>query len=194
MATPDQLLGSGRADPPPLSARGPGALRDTADRAEPRPTAPRLSVACERREGVVVLALEGPLDVYTVRAFRQLVEPFGPATVQMIIDLTGVTLVDSAGLGALIGLRNEAHRGGGRLGLVCSDRRMLRFFGLAGVSDSFAFATDPATTRPAAGFAGRAARPVGAARGARGGRDRRFSHGNLRRREPWSGGSRAART
>jgi hypothetical protein len=59
MATPDQLLGSGRADPPPLSARGPGALRDTADRAEPRPTAPRLSVACERREGVVVLALDG---------------------------------------------------------------------------------------------------------------------------------------
>src|SRR5689334_9829690 len=130
MATTDDLLGS-------------------AENTEEESSVSRLSVACERRQGVVVLTLEGPLDTYTVRAFRQLVEPLGPATVQMEIDLTGVTLLDSAGLGALVSLRNEAHRGGGHLGLICPDRRMLRLFALAGMSDSFTFAPDPARTRPA---------------------------------------------
>jgi anti-anti-sigma factor len=149
MATTDDLLGSARAGPPPLAVRRTGALPDTAENAEQQSSVSRLSVACERRQGIVLLTLEGPLDIYTVRAFRQLVEPLGPATVQMVIDLTGVTLLDSAGLGALVSLRNEAHRGGGHLGLICPDRRMLRLFGFAGMSDSFTFTTDLGSTRPA---------------------------------------------
>jgi anti-sigma B factor antagonist len=98
-----------------------------------------LSVACEEHGDLVVVALDGELDAYTTPGFREEVKRYDPAEVQLVIDLAGVSLLDSAGLGALVSLRNEAHRGGARLGLVCARRDLLRLFWITGLRPAFAF-------------------------------------------------------
>jgi anti-anti-sigma factor len=65
----------------------------------------------------------------------------------MVIDLAKVGLLDSAGLGALVSLRNQARRGGAPLGLVCSDRRIVRLFWATGLRPAFVIADDLATVR-----------------------------------------------
>lgn len=99
-----------------------------------------LRVAIEVDEDVVLVALTGPLDIYTVPGFRREVDPYALAGDQILIDLTGVTLIDSSGLGALVSLRNRAHRDGLRmLGLVCPQRRLLRVFEITGLRRAFRF-------------------------------------------------------
>ena len=121
-----------------------------------------LSVNCEEREGLIVLSLTGNLDIYTAPVFQEHVRRYDPAEVQLVIDLAGVQLLDSTGLGALVSLRNRARREGGRLGLVCPDHRLMRLFWFTGLRPAFAFGDDLATVRSAlAEGAGMRIKPVG---------------------------------
>jgi anti-sigma B factor antagonist len=108
-----------------------------------------LSVACTEHSDLVVVALEGELDIYTTARFREGVRHYDPAEVQMVIDLGKVGLLDSAGLGALASLRNQARRGGIPLGIVCPDRRMVRLFWATGLRSAFILADDLASLRAA---------------------------------------------
>jgi anti-sigma B factor antagonist len=101
-----------------------------------------LSIACGGQGNLVLVALKGELDMYTVARFWERVERFDPAEVQLVIDLSGVGLLDSAGLSALVILRNEADRRGARLGLICPHRRLLGVFGLTGLRGVFAVGDD----------------------------------------------------
>jgi anti-sigma B factor antagonist len=108
-----------------------------------------LSIECEAHEDLVLVALEGELDIYTTPAFRQQVRRHDPVERPLVIDLTAVSLLDSAGLGELMSLRNEADRGGARLGLVCPRHRLTRLFRITGLRSAFAFGHDLATVRAA---------------------------------------------
>ena len=109
-----------------------------------------LRVAIEVHKDVVLVALTGRLDIYTVLGFRRDVDPYADAGDQIVIDLTGVTLIDSSGLGALVSLRNQAHRDGpGSLGLVCPQRHLLRVFEMTGLRRAFSFGPRvPPSPRP----------------------------------------------
>jgi anti-sigma B factor antagonist len=108
-----------------------------------------LSVACQEHEGLILVTLAGQLDIYTVPDFREHLKRYDPAEVQLVIDLAGVRLLDSAGLGALVSLRHHAHRGGGALGLVCPSRRLAGLFRTTGLRSAFAFGDDLAAVRAA---------------------------------------------
>lgn len=101
-----------------------------------------LSVAPEERDGVTLIALSGELDVYTAASFWEHVRRYDPAEVQMVIDLGQVTLIDAAGLGALVSLRNSAHQGGARVGLICPQRPMERILWATGVRSAFVVGPD----------------------------------------------------
>jgi anti-sigma B factor antagonist len=105
-----------------------------------------LSVTSDELDDLVLVSLRGELDVYTVSGFWQRVRRYDPAQVRLVIDVTAVTLLDSAGISALLSLRNRAHRSGARLTLVCSHhlRRLLRVIGL---QSSFTLADDLAGVR-----------------------------------------------
>ena len=83
-----------------------------------------LGITCQTLGDLVLVGLRGELDVYTSPGFREHVRRYDPAEVQLAIDLTEVGLLDSAGLGGLISLRNEVHRAGRSLGLVCPRREL----------------------------------------------------------------------
>jgi len=122
-----------------------------APRADERAERPgsALSVNCEEQEGLIVLSLAGDLDISTTPVFQEHVRRYDPAEVQLVIDLAGVQLLDSTGLGALVSLRNRARRDGGRLGLVCPDHRLMRLFWFTGLRPAFALGDDLASVRSA---------------------------------------------
>ena len=154
--TTDRLTEQNRAGP--LTLRAPHAFQPPGgggvppagpveDAAGKLPSA--LSVTGEALEDLVLVALQGEFDVYTSPAFREHVRRYDPAEVQLVIDLTGVRLLDSAGLEALTSLRNDLRRSGGRLGLICPRHDLARLFWMTGLRPGFAFGEDLATVRVA---------------------------------------------
>jgi anti-anti-sigma factor len=109
----------------------------------------RLSVEVREDQALVHLALEGELDIYTTPSFRAHVRRYDPARVQLVIDVAAIGLIDSAGLGALVGVRNQAHRVGGRLGIVCPEGPLAHVFEAAGLRSAFVFGDDLPAVRAA---------------------------------------------
>jgi anti-sigma B factor antagonist len=96
-------------------------------------------------DGRAIVVLSGELDLAAVPVIREaFTDAIGRTTVGVIADLSGVSFIDSSGIGALI----DATYGAGRLpgGLAFSGipdhmSRLLRF---AGLSDRFPWVIAPA--------------------------------------------------
>lgn len=94
-------------------------------------------------QGIVVVRLTGELDIYTVADFRRVVDEAGAGERDLVFDLTGVSLLDSSGLGALVSVLNHTRRRGeGRIGLVCPSEGVARVFTITGLRESFVFGGD----------------------------------------------------
>lgn len=91
-----------------------------------------MRVVTERTDRAVVLRVAGEVDVSTTPELRRHLDAIDPRAEQAVVDLTAVDLLDSAALGALVGLRHRAQ--GRAVGLLCregsSPRRLLRLTGL----------------------------------------------------------------
>ncbi len=125
-----------RPDPDTVAVRRPR---------QPLGGASRLSVVCRRRRDSILFRLSGNLDIYTVPRFVRQIEFFDPASDQLLVDLADVRLLDSAGICALVSLRNRTHRAGRRFGLVGSSPRMRRLLGYAGLDCALTFGEDRTT-------------------------------------------------
>ena len=73
----------------------------------------------------------GELDAFTVSQFRQVLVDLGDQP-RLIIDLTDVPFIDSAGLGALIGGIRRVREGGGDVAVACSRPTLLRLLSTTG--------------------------------------------------------------
>jgi anti-sigma B factor antagonist len=70
--------------------------------------------------------------------------------VDLVVDLTGVTFLDSTGLGALIGARRKTHAFKGSFALVCNDDQLLRLFQITGLDKVFEIHDSQDAALPAA--------------------------------------------
>ncbi|MBA3653441.1 MAG: STAS domain-containing protein [Actinobacteria bacterium] len=74
----------------------------------------------EEKHGTLVVSARGELDVYWSPRFRDallgLIE--GRDGLRVEIELSGLTFVDSSGLGVLVGAQRRLHERGGELALV----------------------------------------------------------------------------
>ena len=98
-----------------------------------------LEVSTTAHDELVVLALAGEFDVYTVAEFRTELERLGQVDRSVIVDLSGVTLLDSSGIGALVTLLNQARHDGGQVGVICPHATLRRVFEIAGLRTAFVF-------------------------------------------------------
>lgn len=96
----------------------------------------------ERRGEVMVARLAGHLDIYTVPALRSRITTAVRAETPLVLDLRGLELLDSSGLGALIALRNRAVAAGRRLGLVSEDGQLRDVLLIAGLDRAFVHSRD----------------------------------------------------
>jgi anti-anti-sigma factor len=105
----------------------------------------RLRVFCRRRSDSVLFRVSGNLDIYTVPSFIRQIELLDSPAVPLLVDLADLRLLDSAGICALLSLRNRAHRAGRGLGLVGASPRVGRLLGYAGLGSAVTFGEDRTT-------------------------------------------------
>ena len=82
----------------------------------------------------VKIVLGGELDMRAAPALRDALTRATEARVTyVIVDLTDATFVDSTTIGALIMASRQVRDSGGRLGLICTNRNVVRTVEIAGL-------------------------------------------------------------
>jgi anti-anti-sigma factor len=74
-----------------------------------------LTFSNDEVDGRAVLSVAGEIDTQTTDELRGMVDELDVAHRTLVLDLHGVDFVDSSGLGALLGIKKQQERGGGRL-------------------------------------------------------------------------------
>lgn len=101
-----------------------------------------LTVSTSDTGGVAVVTVGGEVDVYTAPQLRSaLDEQIAEGRVRLVIDLDGVSFLDSTGLGVLVGRLKLVRKQSGWLRIVCSNDRTLRVFRITGLDKVFAIAS-----------------------------------------------------
>lgn len=85
-------------------------------------------------DGRTQIEVRGEVDLDTVSTLRSAIIDAvgeGARTVHLLLD--GVTYIDSAGLGTIIGAHKRLMSLGGQLVVLCSAERVLRLFRMTGI-------------------------------------------------------------
>jgi anti-sigma B factor antagonist len=90
-----------------------------------------LDIQVDRADGYTVCRPVGELDAFTVSQFRQALADL-VSKKQLVIDMSLVPFVDSAGLGALIGGIRRARELGGDVAVACSRPTLTRLLKTTG--------------------------------------------------------------
>jgi anti-sigma B factor antagonist len=85
-----------------------------------------------RPGGVVVVRVEGELDMATSASFEEALDPAETGG-QLVIDLTECTFLDSSAVRLLVGAVRTADESEGKVSLVASDPGILRVLEIAAV-------------------------------------------------------------
>lgn len=88
-------------------------------------------------DGGAVLAISGEVDVYSAPAFRERIFQMLASDPSLVIDLTGLSFIDSTGLGVLVAGRNRALEHGGAVAFVCTQDRVLKLLRITGLDSVF---------------------------------------------------------
>src|SRR5207248_1310074 len=82
-------------------------------------------------DGVSIVALRGPVDVASSLALRELLAgAVGQAGARVLLDLSEVTLIDSSGIGVIVGAHRQAEASGATLVLAAPAGPAARVFEL----------------------------------------------------------------
>jgi anti-sigma B factor antagonist len=92
--------------------------------------------ALEELQGCVVVVASGEIDVSTAPALRETVDSACESGGRIVVDLTGVTFMDSTGVGVLLGaLRKNDHLQNRTMSLVGARGTVRKVLDLTGVSE-----------------------------------------------------------
>jgi anti-anti-sigma factor len=107
---------------------------------EPRPAVGPFLISIQRSDGVVSIAPTGELDIATSpRLDRTLREYDGE---RVILDLRGLTFMDSSGLHVIATANSRARANGSRLTLLRGPYAVQRVIEIIGLDRELDFATD----------------------------------------------------
>jgi anti-sigma B factor antagonist len=90
-----------------------------------------LEIQIEKAADHTICRPVGELDAYTVGQFRESLGDLA-STGRLLIDLSEVPFMDSAGLGALIGGIRRAREAGGEVAVACSRPTLTRLLHTTG--------------------------------------------------------------
>ena len=90
-----------------------------------------LDIQLDQAEAYTICRPVGELDAFTVSQFRQALAELA-STPRLLIDMSGVPFVDSAGLGALIGGFRRARENGGDVAVCCNRPTLTRLLRTTG--------------------------------------------------------------
>lgn len=87
--------------------------------------------------GVVVVHVTGDLDLYTASVLHERLWPHLEQNDMVVIDLSGVAFLGSAGLSELVAAHDTATRNGVRIRLVATGHAVLRPLEVTGLRTAF---------------------------------------------------------
>ena len=90
-----------------------------------------LEITVERHDGYVLCRPAGELDAYTVAQFREALTDLAVESF-VLVDLSDVPFMDSAGLGALIGGIRRARENNGDVAVACNRPALTRLLHTTG--------------------------------------------------------------
>ena len=90
-----------------------------------------LEITVEHHDGYVLCRPTGELDAYTVALFREALTALGEEK-YVLVDLSDVPFMDSAGLGALIGGIRRARENDGDVAVACNRPALTRLLHTTG--------------------------------------------------------------
>ena len=86
--------------------------------------------------------IDGIIDISTTPKLRDLlVNTIDSGSRQLIVNIDGVEFLDASGLGILVGALQRTRAEGGSLRLVCTNKRLLKIFQIAGLEKAFGLPT-----------------------------------------------------
>jgi anti-sigma B factor antagonist len=98
----------------------------------------QFSSTVDHRDGVAVVRIIGELDLHAVSPLRQSLDEVVSAAVgspKVVVDLTGLTFMDSTGLGALVMTQKKVGVLDGSFGVVCAGGPVSRLLEITGLTD-----------------------------------------------------------
>ncbi|HET9323974.1 MAG TPA: STAS domain-containing protein [Gaiellaceae bacterium] len=110
-------------------------------------------------DSAYLISLSGEVDLYTAPEFKQqLLEVIGKGAMEVVVDFSHTTFIDSTTLGVLVGGVKRLRTNDGQLSLVSSDRNITKIFEITGLDRVFtiygsrdeAIAALGSTTQPSA--------------------------------------------
>jgi anti-sigma B factor antagonist len=91
--------------------------------------------------GVPVVAVSGEIDVATAPQLRECLHGvISENSATIVVDLLGVTFLDSTALGVLVGALKRCRELGGDLQVVVVDPRIVKIFEITGLTSVFTIA------------------------------------------------------
>jgi anti-sigma B factor antagonist len=98
-----------------------------------------LEITTSLVDGRTVVRVAGEIDVYTAPQLRErLDQEIEGGVHDLVVDLSGVTFMDSTGLGVLVGRLKQIRLNDGSMRLVCAHDRVLKVFVITGLDKVFA--------------------------------------------------------
>jgi anti-sigma B factor antagonist len=92
----------------------------------------------ETGDGVSIVSATGEIDIATAPALREQLElSIDRRPDVVVVDLLGVTFMDSTALGVLIGALKRCRDADGTMRIVVSDARVLKVFEITGLTELF---------------------------------------------------------
>jgi anti-anti-sigma factor len=100
---------------------------------------PAFSIKTDRMDGkTTLLSIEGFLDAHTFERLEEEINGlFAEGTYRLVVDISGVDYISSAGAGVFIGAITEAQENGGDIVLVNPTPNVLDVFDLLGLTQIF---------------------------------------------------------
>lgn len=104
------------------------------------PSTATLQISSERADDAIVLILSGELDIASAPSLERSIETLASEGAErVVIDLSGVTFMDSTGLRALLLAQQRTSGNGHELRLRRGPRQVQRVFELSGTLETFTF-------------------------------------------------------
>lgn len=125
-----------RTDPQPRSrdpepGETPGPRRVRGRLAGVNETNPRLQIGLDDR----ALVLVGEIDAHTAPELAAHLDPLPGASGDVVVDLAGVTFIDSSGLRVLVEAHHRSSESGRRLALRSPSPAVVRLLEISGLAD-----------------------------------------------------------
>jgi anti-sigma B factor antagonist len=89
-------------------------------------------------DGISTVSVVGEIDIATAPTLREILESTIDSGIHIVVvDLLGVTFIDSTALGVLIGALKRCNEAGGSMRIAVADPRVLKVFEITGLTDLF---------------------------------------------------------